>query len=426
MSSLWMWIAVLSLLALLFLLLPLLRANKQTEQTSSDIQQDNVDIFRERLAELDAEKVQGTLDEASYLALKAELEKTLLQDVEGKNKMNYKVMPVSVTQALSVFTAAIVLVVASLAVYLHLGASDDYSDYLALKTQSENSQQTASGKNEAPDFAKAIEMLEQKLAENPADFEKAILLANSYMAVGKYNKVVEVYDRLAKNLGEQHADYARVKGSYAQALFQAQGEKFTADVNVAIEQALAADAQESTALILKGIQAYTQADYTQAITLWEQAKVQAGQAQTERFIQPAIADARLKSGMVAVAPVAAKAEEQVAGKAEVIINLSLAPELAGKVKPEHTVFVFARAMGGRMPLAIERFQVKDLPKRIVLDESKAAMPTATIASVDSVDIVARISLSGTARPQAGDLFVEQKSVAVKAAKELTLVINQVQ
>jgi len=425
MSSLWIWIAVLSLLSLLFLLFPLLRANKQATQTGSDVQQDNVNIFRERLAELDFEKEQNTLDEASYLALKAELEKTLLQDVEGKNKVKYKVMPVSVTQALSVFVTAIVLIIASLAVYSHLGASDDYADYLALKTQSESSQQTAIGKEEAPDFAKAIEMLEQKLAENPADFEKSILLANSYMAIGNYNKVVEVYDRLAKNLGVQHKDYARVKGSYAQALFQAQGEKFTAEVNTAIEQALAADAQESTALILKGIQAYMQAEYKQAIALWEQAKVQAGQTQTKRFIEPAIVDARLKSGMVPPVP-AVKVETQVAAKAEVIINLSLAPELAGKVKPEHTVFVFARAMGGRMPLAIERFQVKDLPKRIVLDESKAAMPTATIASVDSVDIVARISLRGTAKPQAGDLFVEQKSVAVKAGKELTLVINQVQ
>jgi len=426
MSSLWMWIAVLSLLALLFLLFPLLRANKRAEQTGSDIQQDNVDIFHERLAELDAEKEQNTLDEASYLALKAELEKTLLQDVEGKNKVKYKIEPVSVTQALSVFVAAIVLIVASLAVYSDLGASDDYADYLALKAQSETSQQTAIGKKDAPDFAKAIEMLEQKLAENPADFEKSILLANSYMAVGNYNKVVEVYDRLANNLGAQHKDYARVKGSYAQALFQAQGEKFTVEVNAAIEQALTADAQESTALILKGIQVYMQAEYKQAIAFWEQAKVQAGQTQTKRFIEPAIADARLKSGMVPPAP-AVKAETQVAtAKSEVIINLSLAPELAGKVKPEHTVFVFARAMGGRMPLAIERFQVKDLPKRIVLDESKAAMPTATIASVDSVDIVARISLRGTAKPEAGDLFVEQKSVAVKAGKELTLVINQVQ
>lgn len=420
MSSLWMWIAVLSGVALLFLLTPLLRSNKKAEQTSSDIQQDNVIIFRERLAELDAEKTQGTLDEESYVALKAELEKSLLQDVEGKQTLNYKASPVSVSQALTIFSMGLVLVIASVIVYLDLGRSDDYADYLALKTQSEQSQQSGNGQEEAPDFAKAIKMLEEKLAENPADFEKSILLANSYMAVGNYPKVVDVYARLAENLGVKHKDYARVKGSYAQALFQAQGEKFTDDVNVAIEQALAADAQESTALILKGIQAYMQAQYTDAIGYWQKAKVKAGQMQSERFIMPAIAEAQAKAGM------GASKEKGDGVKAEVIVQLSLAPELAGRVKPEHTVFVFARTAGGRMPLAIERIQVKDLPKRIVLDESKAAMPTATIASVDSVDIIARVSLAGTAKPQAGDLFVEQKSVLVKAGKELSLVINQVQ
>jgi len=418
MSSLWIWIAVFSVVALLFLLLPLLRINKKAEQTSSDIQQDNVIIFRERLAELDAEKAQGTLDNDSYLALKAELEKSLLQDVEGKHAVQYKTQPVTVLQAVSVFSAGIVLIIASIVIYLDLGRSEDYADYVALKAQSEQSAQASNGQDKAPDFAKAIQMLEAKLAENPADFEKSILLANSYMAIGNYPKVVDVYARLAKNLGPEHVDYARVKGSYAQALFQVEGEKFTDKVNEAIEQTLAVDAQESTALILKGIQAYTQEKYAEAIVYWQQAKVKAGQAQAERFIAPAIADAQSKSGVV---------EKQASGvKAQVIINLSLAPELANRVKPEHTVFVFARSGGGRMPLAIERIQVKDLPKRIVLDESKAAMPTATIASVESVDIVARISLSGTAKPQAGDLFIEQKSVLVKDTKELNLVINQVQ
>lgn len=422
MSSLWIWIAVLSLLALLFLVLPLLKNQKTEHVEGSDAEQDNVNIFHERLAELEAEKIQGTLDDTSFSALKAELEKSLLQDVEGKHVLQYKTQPVSVAQALTVVSAGVVLIIASLAVYLDLGRSDDYADFLALKAQSEQSQSAKNGQNKAPDFAKAIEMLEAKLAENPADFEKSILLANSYMAIGRYNKVVDVYANLAKNLGAKHKDYARVKGSYAQALFQAQGEKFTDEVNVAIEQALAADAQESTALILKGIQAYMQEQYPAAIKHWQQAKVQAGQAQAERFIEPAIADAQLKAG---IAPVVDKAVD-VANKAQVIINLSLAPELASRVKPEHTVFVYARAQGGRMPLAIERIQVKDLPKRIVLDESKAAMPTATIASVESVDIIARISLAGTAKPQAGDLFVEQKSVLVKGNKELNLVINQLQ
>jgi len=181
--------------------------------------------------------------------------------------------------------------------------------------------------------------------------------------------------------------------------------------------------------MLKGIQAYMQADYAQAIELWQQAKVKSGKVQIERFIEPAIADARSKAGMPpaeAVAVVAKPTQPVANGAAQIIVNISLDPELQAKVSPEHTVFVFARAVGGRMPLAIERIQVKDLPKRIVLDDSKAAMPTATISTVEQVDIIARVSLSGTPKPQAGDLFVQLDQVKVNAGKELNLVINQVQ
>ncbi len=430
MSSLWMGFAVLLLIAVLFLLLPLLKQRKADEVTGSDVQQDNVIIFRDRLAELDAEKEQGTLEESAYQALKAELEKSLLQDVAGKQQLEYKNQPLQVQQAVVVFGVVLVLMISSIAIYLNLGRSDDYADYLALKEQGEAVQVSADApQKKAPDFAKAVEMLEQKLAENPDDFDKYVLLANSYAAMGNFKKSAEVYATLAERIGPDNKDYAAVKGSYAQALFQAQGEQFTEEVNAAVGQALAADAQESTALMLKGIQAYMQADYAQAIELWQQAKVKSGKVQIERFIEPAIADARSKAGMPpaeAVAVVAKPTQPVANGAAQIIVNISLDPELQAKVSPEHTVFVFARAVGGRMPLAIERIQVKDLPKRIVLDDSKAAMPTATISTVEQVDIIARVSLSGTPKPQAGDLFVQLDQVKVNAGKELNLVINQVQ
>jgi len=432
MSSLWLGFAVLLLVAVLFLLWPLLKQRKADEVTGSDVQQDNVLIFRDRLAELDAEKEQGTLEESAYQALKAELEKSLLQDVAGKQQQEYKNQPLQVQQAVVVFGVVLVLMISSVAVYLHLGSSDDYADYLALKEQGETTQIASDGERpKAPDFAKAVEMLEKKLAENPDDFDKYVLLANSYAAMGNLKKSAEVYATLAERIGPDNKDYAAVKGSYAQSLFQAEGEQFTEEVNAAVDQALAADAQESTALMLKGIQAYMQAEYAQAIELWQQAKVKSGKVQIERFIEPAIADARSKAGMPAVRTAVAakpvKATQPVAnGAAKIIVNISLAPELQAKVRPEHTVFVFARAVGGRMPLAIERIQVKDLPKRIVLDDSKAAMPTATISTVAQVDIIARVSLSGTPKPQAGDLFVQLDQVKVNAGKELNLVINQVQ
>ncbi|MDT8425601.1 MAG: c-type cytochrome biogenesis protein CcmI [Methyloprofundus sp.] len=429
MSSLWLGFAVLLLVAVVFLLVPLLKQRKTDELSGSDAQQDNVLIFRDRLTELEAEKEQGTLEESAYQALKAELEKSLLQDVTGKQQLNYQNQPVQVQQAVVIFAVVFVLMISSVAIYLHLGRSDDYASYLALKEQGETMQVSADApQQKAPNFAKAVEMLEKKLAENPDDFDKYVLLANSYAAMGNFKKSAEVYATLAERIGPDNKDYALVKGSYAQSLFQAEGEQFTEEVTAAVDQALAADSQESTALMLKGIQAYMQNDFALAVELWQQAKVKSSKVQIERFIEPAIADARSKAGMPAEAVVATtKAAQPVThSDAQIIVNLSLAPELLAKVKPEHTVFVFARAVDGRMPLAIERLQVKDLPKRIVLDDSKAAMPTATISTVEQVDIIARVSFSGTPQPQAGDLFIQLEQVNVNADKELNLVINQVQ
>ena len=85
-------------------------------------------------------------------------------------------------------------------------------------------------------------------------------------------------------------------------------------------------------------------------------------------------------------------------------RVSLAPALQGRTQPDDTVFVFARpANGSRMPLAILRLQVKDLPASFTLDDSLAMSPAARLSAAGAVVVGARISKSGQALPQPGDL-----------------------
>ncbi len=104
--------------------------------------------------------------------------------------------------------------------------------------------------------------------------------------------------------------------------------------------------------------------------------------------------------------------------------MSLAPALAAKVAPTDTVFIFARAAEGpKMPLAILRKQVKDLPAAFTLDDSMAMTPNFALSKFPSVVVGARVSKSGNATPQAGDL--EGVSPAVKVgATGLTVVIDR--
>jgi cytochrome c-type biogenesis protein CcmH len=104
--------------------------------------------------------------------------------------------------------------------------------------------------------------------------------------------------------------------------------------------------------------------------------------------------------------------------------VNLAPALAGKVSPTDTVFIIARAAEGpKMPLAIIRKQVKDLPATFSLDDSMAMAPNFALSNFPAVVVGARVSKSGNAAAQSGDL--EGWSPAVKVgATGLTVVIDR--
>lgn len=117
--------------------------------------------------------------------------------------------------------------------------------------------------------------------------------------------------------------------------------------------------------------------------------------------------------------VSAHADTSIKGK------VSMGAALAAKTAPEDTVFIFARAaQGPRIPLAVARIKVKDLPYRYTLDESMAMSPQMTLAQFPEVKIFARVSKAGEATPRSGDL--EGSSAVIKTgSKDVNVVINTV-
>jgi cytochrome c-type biogenesis protein CcmH len=97
-------------------------------------------------------------------------------------------------------------------------------------------------------------------------------------------------------------------------------------------------------------------------------------------------------------------------------RVSLSPALKSSVSPNDTVFVFARAVDGPpMPLAIVRLKVADLPASFRLDDSNAMAPNMNLSSFDKVTVTARVSKSGNAMPQSGDLEASIGPVAHNAS-----------
>ena len=104
-------------------------------------------------------------------------------------------------------------------------------------------------------------------------------------------------------------------------------------------------------------------------------------------------------------------------------KVTVAPNLAGKGSATDTLFVFAREMNGPpMPVAIVRATRKDLPFTFRLDDSTSMMPSRKLSDVGTVVIVARLSKSGKAMPESGDL--EGMSQPVKPGVDgITVVID---
>jgi len=191
---------------------------------------------------------------------------------------------------------------------------------------------------------------------------------------------------------------------------------------------------------MAGTEAFMRQDYKQAVRYWSEVqKIGPAENPLVQQVASSLQEARSRAGLPALsasatAPVLGEALGTASGPSEktqpgvaasVSGTVSLSSALKGQVGPEDTVFIFARpASGGRMPLAAQRVQVKDLPYRFTLDDSTSMSSALPLSSSAQVVLGARISKSGDAIPQPGDLSGQTGPVAL-GSKGITLEINEV-
>jgi cytochrome c-type biogenesis protein CcmH len=247
--------------------------------------------------------------------------------------------------------------------------------------------------------------LARHLQEKPDDVAGWSLLARSYVSLGRH---AEAEDAFKKALAAQ-PDNPDLLADYADLLASKTG-GLEGEPAGLVMRALKADPNHLKALALAGTAAFNRKEYGAAVVAWEKA-LQAAPPDHPfaPLLRDGVAQARQLGnldGGSASQPQTAQAGKPAAGAGRVSGRVSLAPALAAKASPDDTVFVFARAAGEgapRMPLAILRKQVRDLPFEFTLDDSLAMSPAARLSSTPRVIVGARISRSGSAMAQAGDL-----------------------
>jgi len=284
--------------------------------------------------------------------------------------------------------------------------------------------QAAPHATNAEQIAAMTEKLAERLKEKPDDGEGWAMLARSYSVLGKHDQALKAYEKAVSLRRED----ATLLADYADSLAVASGNSLEGPPMKLVEQSLKLDPKNLKALYLQGTAAFNKKDYATAVKVWEKL-IAVGPAGNVfvREVEPAIAEARNLAGMPAAAQPLDGAPKAGAAAAAGSVSgtVTLSAALAKQAQPDDTVFVFARAeQGPRMPLAILRKQVKDLPLRFELNDSMAMSPaTALSATSGKVIVGARISKSGNAMPQPGDLSGQSQPVAV-GAKDLQIEIRE--
>jgi len=423
MTAFWIIAACFVLAALLFVLPPLLaRSDSKPKLARKDI---TVSIYRDEAAELEEDLRNGTLTEDQYQQARQELERRLLEDVANEPGVAAAVGSGAGRWAAIAVGIGVPLLAAGM--YLKVGTP---------RALTEDVQQAAAGGGHSQGQMSKQEIeamaanLAARLEKNPDDAEGWAMLARTNAALGRYGEAARAF----KRLNELVPGNAQLLADYADILAMAQGRRLAGEPVRIIEDALKADPTHPKSLALAGTAAFEAKDYKGAVAYWERllAVLPPG-SEGYQSVSSGIAEAKaLASGASPEQAVqaAAQASSQTApvpaaGAAKVAGQVTLSPALKDKVAPGDTLFVFARAASGpKMPLAILRLQAKDLPASFTLDDSTAMNAAMKLSNFPEVVVGARVSKSGNATPQAGDLEGLSNPVKVGSA-DLKVVIDRV-
>lgn len=415
-----MFFSLLLTIIVLWLIAPALLGKRAVSLDDTDSQ--NAAIAKERLSELELRLQQGELSQQEFEQTRIEIEKSLLEDVHDSAAAQ-TASPKIEKNAYVIITAIPLM---ALALYWLWGTPDSINR-VAQAPQQVQSSTTADGKKHLGSVEEMALLLESKLEKNPGNQDGWYTLARTYMSLKKYDRAVAALKRLRQLVG----DDVTVLITLADAMTMERGGRMAGEPFELIKKALEKKPDNPMALWLAGLGYAEIGDGKAAIKLWKKLlPIIANEPRSVEQIQSLIAAAERKMGLEptikAVQPsVPAESGSANVTAASIRVSVKLADNIRNKVSPDDFVLVYARAAKGpKMPLAIVRKQVKDLPFTTVLDDSMAMQPTMKLSSFAEVNIIVRVSKLGQAGPKSGDAQGQSEPVTVKDTRSVTVLINK--
>lgn len=381
MTQFWIYSVLLLLVALLLLLWPVIRGRKN--QTEEDRTALNIALYEEHLVELEEQHKNGALTAEQLAEGRLEASRELLDDTD----VGPPAQSANLGNTLPLIVA-LLLPLAGFGLYMLWGSSDKVALTLSLAEQPKTT-------------VEMIQRLEDTVRLQPESVDAWYFLGRTYMAEQRPQEAAHAYEKTIELAGRQ----PDLLGQLAQALYFANGNQWSAQLQDLVNEALRLDPNEATSLGLVGIAAFEARRYQEAIDAWtrlatgldpQEPSYQAIQAGIERARAALAASPQAQASGDAAQP-EQLASEPVVDDYQLFVEVALSDELAGQVSATDTVYVFARAQDGPpMPLAAKRLTVADLPARFALTDADSLMPNLKLSSIPRLELKASVSKEGDA------------------------------
>lgn len=417
MTTFWLAIALLIVVALLIVWRIFTASDNSIGADNDNIRQEtNVTLYHEHLSQLENDLAEGSIEQDSFSQLKAELDKTLLQDAKPEQDSFTEKQQKSWLWPMGI---AFAIVSFSFYSYMILGAYPQLNAPGAI-----NENEAHSELNPEQMLAYRLQQLQREVENDPTNSQARFSLGQSYISAGEFDNAIDAFDRVMKQVGE----HAEILGPKAQAMYYKNEQKINADIQAVIDRALALDSLDASTNILLGMDSFSNREFAKAVQYWETVLNSGRPGISPQALMGAVEEAKNQlriSGEPALPNTVIDTVDPTLP--HLIVEVSLSPSVQEELmsSDDKIVFVYAIAANGpRMPLAAVKIKASDLPISIVLDDTQAMTPQMRLSSVDKVHIYAVVSMQGSVGIKPGDFKAQVLDIDAMERSPIKMEISE--
>jgi cytochrome c-type biogenesis protein CcmH len=390
MATFFAYSGLLLFLSLLFVVWPVLRYKPQAKAGDNTIRrQKNIQVYEQSLADLEGDLAEGLITIGECDKLKIELQRSFLRDMqdadwrEHANLQGSKLLPLLSLLFIPVF---------SYSLYEVIGSARD----LALPGILEELRTVETPEAQEVALLRLAEFLQDRYQRKSDDIQNGYMLGTLYLELENYPAAISTFTGLADGMDEG-MDKATVLGQLAQSMFLAADSVMTPSIRSVVDQALALNPNEYAVMSLLAMEALLNEDVLTALGYWRRQLLQLGAGSREA----AVLRDRIARVEALLPPSERPSDDEPGASVTLVIDID--DSVKNLADDSMRLFVYARNPAMPMPLAVQNLALPDFPITVTLDDSMAMLENMSLSSSPNVIVGARLSRSGQATAQSGDI-----------------------